>query len=78
MATDSDLDPLGHLSLRVHRRLGDLLHDLDALDDTAKHRDRPVERNLVGDGDEELTAGAVGLARLQHGRRPRLASPARG
>ena len=62
------LDPIGHPPLLVHRRFGDRLHHFEALDDTPKHRDGPVEGDLVGDGDEELAAGAIGLARLQHGR----------
>ena len=66
-ADASDLDPFGGQPRRVHRRLGDLLQDLDAVPDTCKHRVLPVEPWLVDNGHEELRAGAVRPPRDQHG-----------
>src|SRR5215831_12957148 len=60
------LYPLAHAPLGVRRRRRDLLHHFQALDDAPENRELPAERELIGDGDEELRAGAVRLARLQY------------
>mgnify|MGYP003694517265 CR=1 FL=1 len=62
-STLPDLDALGRHALVVHRRLRDLLHDLDAVRHVAEDRVFAVEARLIDDGDEELLAGAVGFAR---------------
>ena len=63
-----DLDAVGDQPVGVGRHLGDLLRDLEALDDPPEHRELAVEGRLIRDADEELRAGAVRLARPQHRR----------
>ena len=63
-----DDDAIDREALVVDGGLRNLLRDQHAFDDAREDRVIAVEARLIGDGDEELRAGAVGLAGNLRGR----------
>jgi hypothetical protein len=62
-----DLDALGWNG-RLRGNRGDLLRHADALGDAREDGVLPIERRLIGDGDEELRAAAVPITGHEHRR----------